>query len=373
MQRILERRAIAGWLGAVGPAAALAAAGAFEVWANSRIEPKAVAYPCEISLGLALAWRRRFPLGTLGLVVLLGTIEVLAGVPVNEPWVPLAVYIVATYCLASSADRERVVAGIALVAVAIAVQVLDQHKGLANFAFAMVFLTPIYFAGRAIRSRSEHVEELERQQDVRARAAAEQERRRIARELHDVISHSLGVLVLQAGAAEQVLERDPDKAREVLREIRTGGHEAIRELGTLLALAHGEIESSREPQPSLADLPDLTEKIRRAGLRVELVVEGAPRTLPAAVELSAYRIVQEGLTNVVKHTRDASASVLVRYSDRELAIEVVDNGAGAGSGTGSRRGLAGISERVSVFGGRFRAGPGPDGGWVVAAVLPVPA
>jgi signal transduction histidine kinase len=358
-------------IGGVALPAALAVAGVIEVWANGAVAPKAAALPCEVGLGVALAFRRRFPLATLAAVMALGTIEALAGIPVAAPWVPLAAYMVASYALVTHASTEQVLVGAGLSITALSVQVLDQHKGLGNFAFALVFLVPIYLAGRTIRSRTERADELEREQAAFANAAAESERRRIARELHDVISHSLGVLVLQAGAAEQVLDRDPEQAREVLRSIRTTGQEAIRELGTLLAVARGEVESSREPNPCLADLSRLVANTRQAGLDVELDVEGAVRELPPAVELSAYRIVQEGLTNALKHAHARSARVRLVYGERELEIEVTDDGAGAVAGGGTRRGLAGVSERVSLFGGRFDAGPRPGSGWTLRALLPL--
>lgn len=363
----LDRRA-----GDLAVAAAVALAGLIEVWTNAAIAPKAAALPCELALGAALAFRHRFPLVTIAAVAALGTVEAAAGVPLNEPWVPLAAYMIATYSLATRASNEQVLAGAGLIVAAVSVQVADQHKGLGNFAFALVFLAPILLAGRTIRSRTKRADELEREQVVLANATAEAERRRIARELHDVISHSLGVLVLQAGAAEQVLDRDPERAREVLRSIRANGQEAIGELGTLLAVARGAIESSREPNPSLADLSRLVANTRQAGLDVELVIDGDARELPPAVELSAYRIVQEGLTNALKHAHARSARVRVAYAERELEIEVSDDGAGTADSSGGRRGLVGVAERVSIFGGRFDAGPGAGSGWTLRAVLPLP-
>ena len=363
----LDRR-----VGDLAVAAAVALGGLIEVWSNAAVAPKAAALPCELAIGAALAFRRRFPLVTLAAVAALGTAEAVAGVPVDAPWVPLAAYMVAAYSLVTRASSEQVLAGAGLIVAAISVQVADQHKGLGNFAFALVFLAPILLAGRAIRSRTERADELEREQMVRANASAEAERRRIARELHDVISHSLGVLVLQAGAAEQVLDRDPERAREVLRSIRATGQEAIGELDTLLAVARGAVESSREPNPSLADLSRLVANTRQAGLEVELVIEGKAREVPPAVELSAYRIVQEGLTNALKHAHARSACVRLAYADCELEIEVSDDGAGTADGSGGRRGLVGVAERVSIFGGRFDAGPGAGSGWTLRAVLPLP-
>src|SRR3954453_4945455 len=353
-------------------AMAIAAAGAVEVATNSAIRPAAVAYPCEIALGLVLWWRRRYPFVTLTAVALLATVEALAGVPVDQPWVPLAAYMLAPYSVVTRSEGDRAFAGVGIIVVAVAVQVIDQHKGLGNFIFAVAFLTPIAVAGRAVRARTMHTQTLLREQADREQAALHAERRRIPRELHDVISHSLGVMGLQAGAAEKVLETDPGRARAVLGSIRETGQEAIGELTTLLALARGEVEASREPQPALADLDGLAARTREAGLDVQLHIEGEPRPLPAALELSAYRVIQEGLTNALKHARSARAHVVLRYGEHELEVEVRDDGTSAEHGSGARRGLAGISERVALFGGRFEAGPHHARGWRLRAVFPVP-
>jgi len=233
------------------------------------------------------------------------------------------------------------------------------------------------FAMRTRQVRTNALEEradaLEQEQEQRAAAAAAEERQRIARELHDVISHSLGVMVLQAGAADQVVERDPARAREVLASIRTTGQEAIGEMSTLLGLIRAEAPEPLEPQPSLGDLDRLVARTNEAGLPTRLEVEGERRPLPAALELSAYRIVQEGLTNAMKHAGPAHARVIVRYGQRELSVEVADDGAAAGrNGSGGRRGLAGIAERVAVFGGQLDAGPAAEGGWTLRAAFPIP-
>jgi signal transduction histidine kinase len=353
-------------------AAAVIALGQAEVWLNASIDPKPAAALCEFALGLALASRRRFPLATVTAVAVAASAEAIAGVPLQEPLVPLIASVVAIYSLVTHAPRERAFAGVAIGLTGVAVQTASQHKGIGNFVFALVFLVGAWIAGRTIHARTGRAEQLEREQEQVAAAAAEQERRRIARELHDIISHSLGVLVLQAGAAEQVLERDPEGAREVLRSIRATGQDAIGELGALLALAHGEPEHSREPQPTLADLERLLATTRKAGLPVELEIAGELLELPAALELSAYRIVQEGLTNARKHAAATRARVLLRYRGHEIEIEISDNGAGAANGHGSRRGLVGIGERVALFNGRFDAGPQPQGGWLLRATLPLP-
>jgi signal transduction histidine kinase len=346
--------------------------GQLEVWLNSAIQPKAAAAGCELVLGLALAWRRVFPLATVIVVSLAASVEALAHVPLQEPLVPLLAVVIAVSSLVTYSTYERAVVGAIVALLGLAVQTASQHKGLANFVFGLVFLVGAWIAGRTIHAKTTKAAVLEREQETIAAAAAEEERRRIARELHDVIAHGLGVLVLQAGAAEQILEQDPDRAREVLRSIRASGNDAIAELGTLLAVARGEPEHSRSPQPRLNDLEQLVAVTRDAGLPVEVLVEGRRRDLPAPVELSAYRIVQEGLTNALKHAGATQARVLLRFGEDELEVRVEDDGAGGGQGGGSRRGLAGVGERVALFGGHFHAAPESGRGWRLEATLPLP-
>ncbi|MGI8421272.1 MAG: sensor histidine kinase [Gaiellaceae bacterium] len=317
-----------------------------------------------------LLWRRSRPL--LVLAIVLGA---LAGVslafgPSDSPSAFLII-VVATYSVAAHSSRPFL--GAAMVTVtSIAHDLRDPSvKSLADVVYSWIAIAFVFSFGLGMRARQARTAVVERERDTRAEAAVEDERRRIARELHDIVSHSLGVLVLQAGAAEQVLERDPERAREVLRSMRVTGQQAIGEMGTLLALVRGEAESSRHPQPSLADLERLISTTREAGLQVQLDVQGHRCELSAALELSAFRIVQEGLTNALKHAGTAQAHVLVRYGERDLEVEVTDDGGGSASGRGSHRGLAGIGERVAVFGGRFEAGPRPEGGWKVRAALPL--
>jgi signal transduction histidine kinase len=356
----------------VALAGVVAVASQLEVWLNAGIHPRTEAALLELALALALIWRRRAPLATTVFVCIAGTAEAIAGVPLDQPLVPLLTFVIAIYSLVIYATRERALLGTAILLVSLAIQTTSQHRGVGNFIFPLVFVGGAWAAGRTIHARTTRAEDLERDQNAHARTAVEEERRRIARELHDVISHSLGVLVLQAGAAEQVLANDPEQVRGILRSIRATGQEALAEVGTMLALVRGEAEALREPQPSLADLDGLVARMRESGLRVDLGIDGQRCELPAALELSAYRIVQEGLTNVLKHAGPAQAHVHLRYAEHDLELEVSDNGAGATNGGGSRRGLAGIGERVEVFGGRFEAGPRPEGGWALRAALPLP-
>lgn len=332
--------------------------------------PRPVNAVVNVALAVALLWRRRRPLSLLAFVAVAAVVLSLA-FGASDSSTGFFFVVVAAYSAAAHASQP--LAAAVMVAVAIAVHDLRDPK-VASFGdaiYAATVIVLVFLFGLGMRARQARTAVVERERDQLAAAAVEEERRRIARELHDIISHSLGVLVLQAGAAEQVLERDPERAREVLRSIRATGQQAIGEMGTLLSLVRGEAESSLQPQPSLNDLERLLASTRDAGLRVELRIEGEPCELPAALELSAFRIVQEGLTNALKHAGRTQVQVLLRYGPRDLEVEVTDDGVGSTNGPGSRRGLAGIGERVTVFGGRFEAGPRPEGGWKLWAALPL--
>ncbi len=328
------------------------------------------------AMALGLVWRRTHPLVALsGVVGVLVFLSLAFGS--SQTWTNVFVIVAAVYSAAVHGSKPFVVVAVTALGVVIITlrDPLITTFGDAVWSSSLVGLTFLAgLGGRSLQARSrslEHrAEALDAEEEERSAAAAAEERRRIATELHDIISHSLGVVVLQAGAAEQVLERDPERAREVLSSIRTTGQEAIGEMGTLLGLIPSGPEVSRAPQPSLADLDRLVTSVKETGLVVAVAIEGRRRALSAALELSAYRVVQEGLTNVMKHAPGATAQVSLCFRDEELEVEVVDDGAGQGAGFGSRRGLAGMRERVAVFGGQFEAGPRQGGGWRLRAVFP---
>lgn len=339
--------------------------------------PAAVNVVVAPAMALSLLWRRTRPL-----VALVAVMAGLAGLSLafgsTQAWTNVFVIIVAVY--SAAAHASNLLGVVAVTAAGIAVFTLQDPLiysfGEALWSSSLAGLTFLAgLAGRTLQSRSSALERraetLDLEEEERAAAAAAEERRRIARELHDIISHSLGVVVLQAGAAEQVLHRDPERAREVLRSIRATGQEAIAEMATLLGLIRAGPELSREPQPCLADLDKLVATMREAGLVVHLELEGSHRALPAALELSAFRVVQEGLTNAAKHASGARVRVLVRFGDEDLEVEVIDEGSPRGNGPGTRHGLAGMRERVAVFGGRFESGPRPGGGWLLRASFPL--
>jgi signal transduction histidine kinase len=220
-------------------------------------------------------------------------------------------------------------------------------------------------AQRLLRAEAEH--------EAQTRRAVEAERSRIAGELHDVVTHNVSVMVVQAGAARSVLDSSPDDAREALLAVEASGRTAMSELRHLLGLlapAGGE-EDMLVPQPGTARVPALVERVRAAGLSVELTVTGA-RDLPPGVDLAAYRVVQEALTNVIKHAGTSRAAVVLEYRPDDLLITVTDDGRPAtGPGGPGGRGLIGLRERIGLYGGELDAGPRPGGGWRVRARIPV--
>lgn len=219
----------------------------------------------------------------------------------------------------------------------------------------------------------ERAERLEREREANARAAVAEERTRIAREMHDVVAHSLSVMVVQAEAAEEMIGIDPERARKPLSAVQETGRGALTELRRMLGVLR-EMDEGPDlaPQPGLAGLGDLVEHVRDAGLPVELRVEGEPRPLSPTGDLQAYRIVQEALTNALKHAGPARAQVLVRYEADDVVIEVTDDGRGYDPATDGRgHGLIGMRERVAVCGGQMSAGRRPQGGFEVVARLPV--
>jgi len=222
---------------------------------------------------------------------------------------------------------------------------------------------------------SERTVQLEQERDENARRAVLDERVRIARELHDVVAHHVSVMGIQAGAARRILKQQPEKANQVLSQIEASSREALGELQQLLGFLRQHSQADElAPQPSLRHLDLLINHMREAGLPVEVKIEGEPKTLPPGVDLSAYRIVQEALTNTLKHAGPAKATVTLRYDGNALTLEISDDGHGAAnteSGENKRRGLIGMRERVSLHGGEFTAGKIPGAGFAVKARLPL--
>jgi signal transduction histidine kinase len=352
-------------------AVALAAAGALEVRFNHGVEPKWAGLVTEVPFPLALAWRRRAPIAVAFAIAVEMALEPVLGVPLDQPVTPMAVLLIAFYSLGSYEPLGRSLAAfVGVLPLGILAQT-QRHSGTAvkagNVLFGLALAGGAWIAGILIRARTRQVAVAEAEA---VRAVAE-ERARIARELHDVIAHSVSVMVVQAGAAEEVLRTAPERALAPVRAIQETGREALVEMSRLVGLLRDHAsELGLAPQPGLADLGMLIEQVRDAGLPVDVQVEGQPRHVPLGVDLSAYRVVQEALTNALKHAGEARATVRLRYRPDSLELEVLDDGPGTANGHVGGHGLVGMRERIAVFGGEFDAGPREDGGFRVRAVLP---
>lgn len=289
------------------------------------------------------------------------------------------VFVFALYSFGANARGRQAWAAAVLIPFAITAFVTDDgdpfHWG--DIVFASLIIGGPWAAGLTIRLRRQsersltlRAVELERDQEAHARAAVADERARIARELHDVVAHAISVVVVQSRGGRKVLDRDPEAARTAFDSIERTGEQALGEMRRLLGMLRDDDGQSRAPQPSLERLETLADEMRAAGLPVELEVEGTPNGIPPGVDVSGYRIVQEALTNVLKHAGPTVAHVGVRFSPDAVAIDVVDDGRGAVTGPGTGNGLLGIKERVAVVGGEVDAGPRPDGGFAIHARLP---
>jgi signal transduction histidine kinase len=299
-----------------------------------------------------------------------------AAAPFFTGYVPV---VIAAYSVAAYAPERRALVGggIAVAGVLIVTLRIVELRDVGDIALDVLLVVGVWILGRGMHHRatradalSDEVRTLERE----AREAVAHERSRIARELHDVIAHSVSVMGVQAAAAEQMLALDPERAREPLRAIQDGAREAIAELRLMLGvLRSGPDAPALAPQPGLGDLDALIEQMRGAGLPTQLTIEGAPPRLSGGVELSIYRIVLAGLTNALEHARATSATVTIRHGVSGIDLEVANSGA-AGDGTGPNstgHGLIGMRERVALYGGTISTGHRAEGGYAVRAHLPL--
>jgi signal transduction histidine kinase len=337
--------------------------------------PNSVYVPAALLMTVPLAWRRRAPLLVVLVVMAALAAQSLLLAP-SEPYpdselVPL---LLAVYSVAAHGKGRAPLVGAAVSGVAGLVWV-----GVDDFFLPLVAFGGAWLAGRLVQKRQlyadaleERARVLEREREANARMAAAEERVRLARELHDVVGHSVSVMVVQAGAERLAIGEERPDTREALLAIERTGREALAEMSRLLGLLRKEGEGlALAPRPSLAQVEALVQTVRDAGVPVRLSVEGERNSLPPGVDVSAYRILQEALTNVVKHAGPAEASVVVRYGVREVEVEVTDDGRGAPAGNGAGYGLAGMRERVQLHGGTLEAGTGSGGGFVVKARLPL--
>jgi len=354
--------------------------------------------PPALGFGMAVAvlFRRRWPLAVLATVSAIAVVQALMSMTTEVPAYEVAVF-VAIYSLVKYARRMReAFAGVLLAAIPIGAMVVRQYslpdvefsKGMlvarepdwGSLLFYSAACAAVWLWGLTMRTRRRYltsVEEraatAERERDALARVAVADERAAIARELHDVVAHSLAVMVMQADGATYTMDRDPARARAATQTVADIGREAMEDMRRLVALLRGSEPTDEADSRRPITIHRLVERARSAGLVVELRLTGSPKHLPPAVELTVHRLLQEALTNILRHAgMGTHAAVRVDYGLDAVELEATDNGRATAPQTGGH-GLIGMRERVAVHGGELSAGPLPEGGWRVLARVPLPA
>jgi signal transduction histidine kinase len=363
-------------LDALLAAALFAAALLGLVFSSDGISPLGAALASLYTLPLAVRTSR--PLLALGLVVTGVALMVAFDAPASVVLIPALA--LASYSAGRALDPpwSHVAAAVAVGWLWLAYVVLGDAP-VADLVVGTMIYGGAWWVGRALRSRQQHAEHLaelvahgERERRDSEQRAVAAERTRIARELHDIVSHSISVISVQAEGVRRRLHPEQVREAERLQDIETSARHAMVELRRLLGVLREEGEAPLAPQPGLDQLPRLVERTQAAGLPVELSVEGRARPLPAAVDLTAYRIVQEALTNALRHAGPATATVRITHGRDELCVQVEDTGDGAdGYVNGNGSGLVGMRERVALFGGDIEVGEREGGGFRVAATLPL--
>jgi signal transduction histidine kinase len=330
------------------------------------------------AMALLLLWRRTHTLVVtiaLAAIAVPTTLWLADTTELVATFIPLLLVAYAGGRNASTRDG-RISLAVLLVGVAL-VGLTSSDATAGDVYFPAIIVTLCWFGGRTVRLRLQHAAELHEtaalaadQREREAQQAVADERRRIAREMHDVVAHSISVMVVQAGGARRILAGDPERAEHAAARIRQAGSAALAEMDLLL----GVLDTALEPtaQPTVDDLEALVERTRAAGLPVTLAVSGSRRPLPAGAELAVYRVVQEALTNAIKHAGGATTEVALTWGDDALALSVVDHGDGGPSPelVGAGHGLIGMRERLRVHGGELDAGPRPGGGFQILGRLP---
>jgi len=339
---------------------------------------------------LPIAVRRLYPLPTLAWGLLTGAAFAALGLSLVALSFSILIYV---YTAAARCPRQVSLAGLAAAEAMLLVVWLVDPGAIGDGGTLVIdglIMAAAWWLGDGARRRQEAIvaaqeraAELETAREELARRAVTEERLRIARELHDVVAHSMSIIAVQSGVGVHVLDSQPEEARKALAAVEATSRQALVEMRRLLGVLRADAEprGSLAPAPGLADVETLAAEVARAGVRVEVRIEGTPAALPAGLELSAYRIVQEALTNVLKHARPAGATVRIAYEPGQVVIEVTNDGQGSGSAFGRRStdsdpqirgsGIAGMRERAALYGGTLEAGPRPEGGFRVAASLPL--
>ena len=340
--------------------------------------PKGSAMAIALCVFMALAMRRRYPLVGLGLLLLVQDFFpgplVLVGAAVL-----IAAYSAAVY----SPYRQLALLGVPAALIQIWVHgyfwLIPGNK-LLVVPIAVPLLIGVSLYGSEVRRQAttdvaERKKTREERQQEAIRLAVEGERSRIARELHDVVTHNVSVMVVMAGAARKTLQRDPEQATQALLEVESAGRAAMSELRQVMGLLTESVSEQHQlaPQPGLDQLEPLVSRIRATGVPIAYRVLGEPRSLPPGLDLTAYRVVQEALTNTVKHASGAGVDILVDYKPSRLSLDIADSGGvpGQSASSGNGRGLIGLRERVAMHGGIVRAGPRPQGGYRVQVEIPL--
>jgi signal transduction histidine kinase len=363
-------------------ALALAALYCAEIAAESRFAgDRAVSVPAALVFCATLAWRRRWPLLPLAVAVAVVELSNLAAPALAETGAFLVGMLLAIYSVGRYARGRELAAGVVLVVAAIPLAAIEPGDPVTFTDLALFFVLfggPLVVGQYVCRRREREdilegrAEQLAAERDARAREAVAEERVRIARELHDVVAHAISLMVLQARGGRRMLTEDPDETRRALDAIEHAGGQALAEMRRLLGLLrHDDAEPSLAPPPSLERMDELVAGIRASGLPVDVVIEGRPVELPPGVDVSAYRIVQEALTNALKHAGPARARVTVSYAPGAVDLAIVDDGHGPGV-NGGGYGLAGMRERVAIYGGSLESGATPGGGYALRVRLPLP-
>jgi len=356
-----------------------------ELALSSNIDgPRWVNVVAAAGVTLPVAWRRSLPLlVTPFMAAVVVWQQALGGDLTENAVTPIVTLPLAVYSMAVLLERRRAIFTFVLSLALVWIDViLDDSHGLDDFIFTLVLIGGPFLVGRILNARVELARELrekaarlEREQQERSRLAVAEERARIAREMHDVVAHNLSVMVVQSSAARRMIDRNPERASEALASVEHTGREALAEMRRMLDMLRGDDEElETAPQPSMDELDALIDRAREAGLDVDLEVEGERRRVQSSVDLSCFRIVQEALSNTIKHADAAHAHVRLRYGDAEVEVDVTDDGRGvrpSGSTNGKGHGLVGMRERVAMLGGRLEAGYRANGGFEVRATLPL--
>lgn len=359
-----------------------AVASVVEALAAQHVQNRGIVSLLALGWTLPFALRRRDPLWAP--VVALAFLAAFALISperaISSLTMPFVAALAAAVSLGLVPDRRQSIAGWAAVIGTAAVISSKSGSAYSEFFWSTLILTLAWFFGSALGTRTEQARELterveaaERERATAAERATAEERARIARELHDVVAHSVSVMVVQASGVRRLLREEQQREREALLSVEQIGRQALTEMRRMLGVMRSgeDVPAALAPQPGLQHLDRLIAQVEEAGLPVTLRIEGDRPDLSPGIDLSAYRIVQEGLTNALKHAKGAHAEVVVRYIDSSVQLEIADDGPGSPNGDGKGHGLVGMRERVALYGGTIDAGPRAGGGFILRAQLPV--